>query len=91
LRAHPELLTARRPYHPDHELALFDIQRVYDLLAATPLHRKVNRNGQITLKGQHYSVGLHLANLQVEIRFDPHSQEWVCYQIGEEGQLAECA
>lgn len=91
LIAHPELLTARRPYHPDHELALFDIQRVYNLLAATPLRRKVNRNGQITLKGKHCSVGLHLANLQVEVRFDPHSREWVCYQIGDDGQMEECA
>jgi len=91
LMAHPELLTARRPYYPEHELARFDIQRVYDLLAATPLDRKVNRNGQITLKGKHYSVGLHLANLHVEVRFVPHSKEWVCYQIGDDGQLEECA
>jgi len=61
------------------------------LLAATPLSRKVNRNGQITLKGKHHSVGLHLANLQVEVRFDPQSREWVCYQIGDDGQLEECA
>ncbi len=91
LTAHPELLTARRPYHPDHELALFDMQRIYNLLAATPLTRKVNRNGQITLKGRHYSIGLHLAHLHVEVRFDPLSQEWVCFRTADDGQLEECA
>jgi len=91
LSAYPELLTARRPYHPDQELVLFDVKRIYNLLAATPLSRKVNRNGQITLKGKHYSIGAHLANLQVEVRFDPHSKEWVCYRAEEDGHLEECA
>jgi Helix-turn-helix domain len=90
LKAHPELLTTRRPFHPDHELALFDMQRIYRLLAATPLTRKVNRNGQITLKGVRYSIGLSLANSQVEVRFDPQTKEWVCHQTTEEGNLEEC-
>jgi transposase len=88
--AHPELLTARRPFHPDHELELFDMQRIYNLLAATPLTRKVNRNGQITLKGVRYSIGLSLANSQVEVCFDPQTKEWVCYRATETGDLEEC-
>jgi hypothetical protein len=61
LVAHPEFLQPRRPYQPEYELALFDMRRVYALLAEIKLARKVNRNGQITLKGKHYSVGLHFA------------------------------
>jgi transposase InsO family protein len=89
LTAHPELLHPRRPYQPEHELTLFDIQRVYALLANTELTRKVNRNGQITLKGKHYSIGLQFANQQVSVRLDPQTQEWVCFQPDPAGEQQE--
>ncbi|HHH42052.1 MAG TPA: hypothetical protein ENK56_08630 [Chloroflexi bacterium] len=57
LEAHPELLRPRRPYRPGWELALFDIQRVYDYLATFTFRRKVNTVGQVSLGRQLYSVG----------------------------------
>ena len=80
--AHPELLTPRRPYHPAAELALFDLQRVYDFLAAfPPFRRKVLANGQISLGRRLYHIGKkrmkdhHLQS--VLAHFDPLTAEWV--------------
>ena len=58
LQAHPTLLRPRRSYLPEWEGALFDLQRVYDFLATFTFECKVNRNGQVTLKGLQYTVGL---------------------------------
>ncbi len=91
LTAHPELLRPRRPYHPDRELALFDLQRVYDLLATIPLTRKVNANGQIAIKGQRYTVGRHLTGQELEVRIEADTHDWVGYRTAENGTLEECA
>jgi len=82
LQAHPELLTSRRYYHPDAEVYLFDIQRVYDYLASfPPFRRKVLTSGQISLGKRMYCIGMKLIkkrNLQfVLASFDPHLAEWV--------------
>jgi len=57
--AHPELLRPRRPFRPEHELALFDLKRVDAYLATFTWERKVGKTGQITIGGRHqrYSVG----------------------------------
>jgi hypothetical protein len=65
------LLKLRRTYRPEWEPILFDIQRVFDYLATFTFDRKVNRNGQVTLKGLHYTVGLCHAGKDIQVRFDP--------------------
>jgi hypothetical protein len=82
LQAHPDLLTPRRSYHPDTELAIFDLQRVYDYLASfPPFRRKVLGNGQISLGRRPYCIGKKFArqrNLQsVLASFDPVQGVWV--------------
>ena len=56
---------------------LFDLQRVYDFLATFTFERKVNRNGQVTLKGHHYTVGLTHKEKNILVRLDADTQEWV--------------
>jgi len=90
LEAHPELLHPRRPYRPEWELALFDIQRVYDHLARFTFQRKVNAVGQVSLGRQLYSVGRAWAGRFLSVRFDPRRREWVFYieKDGEEQEIA---
>jgi hypothetical protein len=85
LQVHPALLSPRRPYSPDQEWALFDIQRVYDFLATFTFERKINTNGQVTLKGLHYTVGHLHAGKTIRVRLDTHSLEWVFLDTDPEG------
>jgi len=76
LQAHPRLLHPRRPYQADQEAGLFDLQRVYEYLASFTFERKVNRNGQVTLKGQPYTVGLKHQGKTIQVRLDALTQQW---------------
>jgi len=89
LEAHPELLRPRRPYRPEWELALFDIQRVYDYLATFTFQRKVSTSGQVSLGRQVYSVGRAWAGHTLSVRFDPQRREWAFYVETEETEEGE--
>lgn len=89
LQAHPALLSPRRPYRPEWEAVLFDLQRVYDFLATFTFERKVNRNGQVTLKGHHYTVGLTHKEKNIHVRLDADTQEWRFLERDEQGQEQE--
>jgi hypothetical protein len=89
LHVHPELLRPRRPYQVEHEAILFDMQRVYSYLAGFTFERKVNRNGQVTLKGHHYTVGLLHKEKQIVVRLDAQTQEWMFLERDQEGQEHE--
>ena len=81
LIAHPELLCPRRFYRPDLELALFDMQRVYDHLASFTFKRKVSASAQVSLGRRMYSLGRKLVREReletVLARFDACQKEWV--------------
>ena len=89
LVAHPELLTPRRYYQPELELALFDLQRVYDYLATFTFERKVSSSAQVSLGRRLYSLGKKLVREKevetVLARFDALHGQWVFLtQAGEE-------
>jgi hypothetical protein len=86
LQAHPALLLPRRPYQPEWEVLMFDLQRVYDFLATFSFDRKVNRNGQVTLKGHHYTVGLAHKGKTIQVRLDAYTQEWMFLEQDGQGQ-----
>ena len=86
LKAHPELRHPRRPYRPEWEPTLFDMQRVCDYLATRTFQRKVSTAGQVSLGNQVYSVGRTWAGHTLSIRFDPRQREWVFYVEAEEGE-----
>jgi hypothetical protein len=62
------------------------MQRVYHYLAGFTFERKVNRNGQVTLKGHHYTVGLAHKEKQILVRLDEQTQEWLFLERDERGQ-----
>lgn len=88
LIAHPELLQPRRAYKPDLELALFDIQRVYQYLAQFTFLRRVNASAQVSLGRRMYSLGKKLVRERqlttVYVRFDPHQNVWLFLTDNEE-------
>ena len=76
--AHPELLVPRRPYAREEEYRLFDIQRVYDHLAAlSPFQRQVLSNGQFSLGNIRYGVGKAFARRSISVTCDPVTHDWV--------------
>ena len=77
LVAHPQLLHPRRPYAAAGEVVLFEVQRVYDLLAQQELRRKVNASGQVSVGRHLYSVGRRRAGQEVQVRCDAPAQVWV--------------
>ena len=89
LVAHPELLQPRRFYQPELELALFDMQRVYDYLATFTFERKVSASGQVSLGRRIYSVGRPHAGKSVLVCFDACQQQWVFFAEPEEERAEE--
>ena len=89
LTAFPQLLQPRRPYSTEHEPILFSMQLVFNFLATFTFTRKVNSNGQATLKGVHYTVGLAYAGKSVSVSFDPQPCQWVFSLQNSEGELNE--
>ena len=89
MQAHPELIHPRRPYQAELEAILFDMRRVYHYLAGFTFECKVNRNGQVTLKGHHYTVGLAHKEKQILVRLDEQTQEWMFLERDEQGQEQE--
>jgi len=81
LVAHPELLTTNRPYRPEWELELFDLQRVDAYLAAFTWTRTCTSAGQIRLRKVRYSLGAAWAHQEVSATYDPEPRQFVFTQI----------
>jgi transposase InsO family protein len=77
LLAHPEVLVPRRPYRPEWERQLFDLQQVYAYLATLQLQRKVSQVGQIQLAGRSVGVGRASVGQTVIVGCDPIARVWV--------------
>lgn len=81
LVAHPELAHPRRPYLPDQEEVLFDMQRVYHYLSQWQWQRKVDCLGSISMA--HYTRRVsdqHVAQI-VNVRFDAVTHEFVASAV----------
>lgn len=91
ITAHPDLLRPPRPYRPELELHYFDLERVDRFLASFVWERKVSKQGQFKLGGQHqrYCVGRQYAHQSVNVRFDPADRHFVAFQLNEHGQSTE--
>jgi transposase len=85
LEAHPALLKPHRSFVAEQEALAFELQRVFDYLATFTFDRKVNRNGQVTLKGHHYTVGLAHKEKFIQVRLDPQSQQWCFLERDDQG------
>jgi len=81
LVAHPELLTTKRPYRPEWELEIFDLQRVDAYLAEFTWTRTCTSAGQIRMRKVRYSLGAAWAHQEVSATYDPEQRQFVFTQI----------
>lgn len=70
LLAHPQAACPLRPYAPDQEAALFDVECIYDYLSHGQWFRKASNVGVVTLGDLHYGLGQTWAKHEVQITFD---------------------
>lgn len=84
LQAYPEAAHSGRPYDPESEEAMLDLERLYAYLAQGRWFRRTTAQGQFSIGAQRYNAGKNLAKQQLEITFDPHTHELVCRS--EDGQ-----
>jgi hypothetical protein len=82
LEAHPEAKHSGRPFDPDQEWELFDMQRVDAYLANSVWIRSVSQNGQVNIGRHYYQVGSIHADETVSVRFVP-DQRLFCFQAGD--------
>ena len=88
LVAYPTAVHSGRPYQPEYEDELLDLDRVYRYLAQQRWFRQVSTpGGQFTLGACRYGLGKPWANQEIEITFDPQTQELVCRS--EDGQTTQ--
>lgn len=70
LVACPKAGTPRRPYRPEWELDLLDLEHVYDYLSQGRWFRYSGKDGNTSLGGQYDLLGCNWEKQQVEITFD---------------------
>ena len=83
LVAYPEAHHSGRPYRPEWEEAMLDMQRLYDYLAQGRWFRRTSSQGQFSLGTHRYGAGKNLSNQTLEITFDPQTREMKC--LSEDG------
>jgi hypothetical protein len=88
LAAHPAAAHSGRTYRPEYEEVILDLDPVFRYLAQHRWFRQVSSpGGQFTLGACRYGLGKTWANQEIEITFDPQTQELVC--CSEDGQTTQ--
>ncbi|MCP4308256.1 MAG: transposase [bacterium] len=85
LVAFPEAVYSGRPYRPEWEADLLDLERVWDYLAPGRWFRKTSHVYTFSLGGQIYYCGKPWQQTQLEITFDPADRHLAC--LDEAGNL----
>lgn len=85
--AHPQLHSRPRPYAPEWEWNLFNLQLVADHLATYSFERKVSVSGQLSLGGNSYYVGVKHEGLLVRIHFEAQAHLWLFTDTQSGGEL----
>jgi len=83
LVAYPAARHSGRPYRPEWEEAMLDMQQVYDYLAQGRWFRRTSSQGQFSLGTHRYGVRKNLSDQTLEITFDPQTGELIC--LSEDG------
>lgn len=77
LQAHPEALHPQRPYHPQEEDNLFDMQRVDEYLAGGRWVRQASTHGQFKLANRVFNAGRRFENCPVILTFTADTREFI--------------
>ena len=88
LAAYPTANHSGRSYRPEYEADLLELDRVYRYLAQHRWFRRVSTpGGQFMIGAFRYGLGKTWANQEIEITFDPQTQEFICHS--EDGQATQ--
>lgn len=79
LVAYPQAHHSGRPYRLEWEAELFDMGRIDSYLGHGRWFRRVASNGIISLGGTIYYVGNKWKQQQVEVKFDPNTRQFQCF------------
>ncbi|GAB4485760.1 MAG: hypothetical protein OHK0031_09840 [Anaerolineales bacterium] len=71
MQAFPHARQSGRPFQPEQEWALFDLQRAYQFVSAYTAIRQVAKNGAVSLLDHSYSIGAQHAGQTVTAQFIP--------------------
>ena len=82
LEAYPQAVHSGRPYRPEWEEQMLDLQRVYTLLAQGRWFRETSCHGEFWLGLQRYNAGRKCAKSTVEITFDPAHVQFIAHKLG---------
>ena len=82
LEAYPQAVHSGRPYRPEWEEQMLDLQRVYTLLAQGRWFRETSCHGEFWLGLQRYNAGRKCAESTVEITFDPAHVQFIAHKLG---------
>jgi hypothetical protein len=74
--AYPALKPSGRVYDPAQEAATWDLRRVWELLGAQVVPRRVDAQGEVALYNRPYRVGLLWAGRTIWVGFDPEAGSW---------------
>ena len=77
LSVFPTAHSTGRPYHPDLEGEMFDLDRVDAFLAKQVWTRKVAHNGAVHLGDHYYLLGKKRKSLTVSVRFLPERRSFL--------------
>lgn len=75
IEAFPSLPFTGRSWDPGD----FRLQRALDFLAEGSWERKVSTNGQVTIYGHRFSVGMKYKHQSVSIKLCPQKNEWTVF------------
>jgi transposase len=77
LVAFPQARQPRRPYRPEWEENLLDLQRIYTFLGPCHWVRVSSSVGTVSLGGHNYSLGKDWYNREVNVCFDPQQHTFI--------------
>lgn len=87
LQAFPQAAHSQRPYRPEWEAELLDLDRIYTYLAKGRWFRLTSAVGTFSLGGQVYYLGTEWKRQQLDITFEATNQQLHCHD--EAGQLVK--
>jgi hypothetical protein len=76
--AFPNARHSGRPYSPEFEEQLLDMQRIYEYLQNGRWFRQVSSVGTFSLGGYLYNATTHFAEQTLEITFDSATHQLIC-------------
>jgi transposase len=79
LAAYPQARHSGRSYRLEWEAEMLDLKRIDVYLGQGRWFRRVGSNGVISLGGTVYYVGTKWKQQQIEIKFDPDTRQFQCF------------